>query len=494
MQPFADPNRPFELATPVLRLKSGKDPNAKWVLWPVFAWRVVVPVPKKRKLDLFERAMLGLARAGVTRLTEMANHVKISQDLSALVVQGLQNAALVDPTGRPTARGIKALEELDDDLPDEMRVGFVLTDGFTGKLWPRFLTGDLPLADVELDDKGRPILLSGSPGDPWRDPTFSVLPGVRDSLIRTRPQVGDVLRAAKRHRRQRKLDDLSDDDDFRAVPQMQRVSFIDRIGQSYQMALRVHRHPSGDWMVDDPFGHGEGVDLRARMEERLDKLPGLRNWLAPLIGSGLAATTLGDLRMRAAWAVEARLTLAIRIHADLYALLVAMQRAMFEAEADDAPRDKWDDVLVKAQRATERVFHTTLKQFRRTKSPLHRKLAQADLKYNALQLDTIAADLGFESPLPNSLKSVRRGKVQFAEESGGGSLRPLVVLALLYADVTPEHPLHKCALMHRDLLRRLDALAGARDQAAHDGVDQLSDRVTEHVETVYAATEMLLPQ
>ena len=482
----------FERDTPVLRLNHGKDPRAKWVLWPVLTWRVVAPVPKERKLNLFQRAVLGLARAGVTDFVEIADRLLIAPDLAGLVVLELQNMGLVDREGRPTARGLKMLDDIEEDPPDEARVGHVLSDPYTGKLWPRFLTGDLPVADVALNEDGWPVLLSGTAGDPWTDWTFSILPTSRDTISLARPSARDVLRAAHRHRRQRGFDELDDDRD---VPRLRRVSFVDDRPEPYLLALRVRRHESGDWMVDDPFGHGESVDLRARLEGRLDTQNGLRRWLSPLVGSEGSEPTLGHLQAEAVWKVEERLTLAIRQHSDVRERLVAMRRALLEAELYDAPLDKWDDVLVKAQRAVERALRHLLAPYRDAEAPAFTRLARSDKRFNQRFLDTIAADLGFQSPLPTTLSSVRRGKVQYAERSGSGSLRPLLVLSLLCADQDEDHPLRTTANAHPDLLHRLDGLATARDRAAHDGAQTWPKKVQGHVDTAFATVgSLLLPR
>lgn len=479
----------FERDTPVLRFDQGKVPDVRWVLWPVFAWRVVAPVPKERKLDLFQRAVLGLARAGVCRLSDVSDRLLIALDLAGRVVLDLQNMALLDHAGAPTQRGLKMLDDIEEDPPDEARVGHVLSDALTGKLWPRFLTGDLPVADVEPSEDGWPVLLSGSAGDPWKDRTFCVLPTGRDAVVVTRPGAGDILRAARRHQRQRDLDELDDDRD---VPRLQRVSFVDDRPQPYLLALRVRRHDSGDWMVEDPFGRGEATDLRARLEERLDRHKGLRPWLAPLIGSDPDAPTLGHLQAEAVWKVEERLTLAIRQHDAVQERLVAMQRALLEAESHDAPLDKWDDVLVKAQRAVERALHQVFQSYRDVRPTFCSRLAWSDKDFNQRLLDAVAADLGFRSPLPATLSSVRRGKVQHAEQGGGGSLRPLMVLAMLCADRDEHHPLRRVGRAQPELLHRLDALATARDRAAHDGSATWPQQVNAHVESTYLAIEALL--
>jgi hypothetical protein len=478
----------FDKDTPVLRLNYGKDPSVRWVLWPVFAWRVVAPVLRDRPLNLFQKAVLGLARARVVRAVDVAERLLIAPDLALLALQELQGMGMLDAGGEPSKRGLKTLDDIELDPPEDARVGHVLSDPFTGKLWPRFLSGDLPVADVELDDHDRVVMLSGSAGDPYKDRTFSIYPGHREGVVQARPGARDVLRAARRHSRQRSLDEVEDDRD---VPRLQRVSFVDERPQAYLLALRARRHESGDWLVDDPFGHGEAADLRARIEERLDTHPGLRGWLTPLIGAEGDNPTLAELQREAEWAVEERLTLAIRQHEPVRERLAIMQRALLEASVDDAPMDKWDDVLVKAQRAAERTLHILHGRFQ-ARTPLYGQLAVSDKRFNQALLDKLAAELGYRVPLPDTLSCVRRGKVQDAEQRMSGSLRPLLVLALLSAGRDEAHPLTRAGRAHPDLLDRLDALATARDRAAHDGRTPEPERVNRHVDTTFLLVEQLL--
>ena len=487
MAPF-DSLVSFERDTPVLRLNHGKDPRAKWVLWPVLTWRVVAPVPKERKLNLFQRAVLGLARAGVTQFVEISERLLIAPDLAGLVVLELQNMALVEHDGRPTARGLKMLDDIEEDPPDEARVGHVLSDPFSGKLWPRFLTGDLPVADVELNEDGWPVLLSGTAGDPWTDRTFSILPTSRDTISLARPSARDVLRAARRHRRQRDFDEV---DDERDVPRLRRVSFVDDRPEPYLLALRVRRHESGDWMVDDPFGHGESVNLRARLEERLDTHNGLRPWLSPLVGSEGSEPTLGHLQAEAVWKVEERLTLAIRQHDNVRERLVAMQRALLEAELLDAPRDKLNDVLVKAQRTVERLLKVVFAPYAGPPTPYFEDLGRQH-SHSVERIKRAAAEVGFQG-VPPKLTSIRRQQVRDAERRKG-SLRALLVLNLIVASWRDEHPLRSAAVQQPDLLGRLDALADARNRfGAHDSDTAARvDDVRRHAEAVFIAVDSLL--
>ena len=480
----------FEKDTPVLRLSFGKDPSVRWVLWPVFVWRVVAPVPKERKLNVFQRAVLGLARAGVVRVADVADRLLIAPDLAALVVQELvEHLGLLDYSGKPTKRGLEWLEDLEQEPIDEARVGHVFSEAFTGKLWARFLTGDLPIADTEVNDDGWPMLLSGSAGDPWKDRTFSVLPGARDSVVMARPDVKDVLRVARLHRRQRQREFAEIVDEARDVPHLKRVSFIDDSPQPFLVALRVRRHASGDWVVDDPFGHGESVELRARMEERLDSNNGLRSWLAPLVGSDPNAPALGHLQNEATWKVEERLTIAIREHEVVRGKLVAMQRALLEAESYDAPADKWNDVLVKADGAVMWALRAMHTRYAMARPPFFEDFDRIPVKSRS-PISEAARAIGLATQVPSRILSITRSQVKDAEK-GKGSLRSVMVLSLLAARWNEDHPLRRALKARPDLLQRLDELASDRNPAAHGG-DTAQSIVHRHVATAYDAIEAFL--
>lgn len=487
MASFDSFHRAFDKDTPVLRLNYGKDPDARWVLWPVFVWRVVAPVPKERKLNLFQRAVLGLARAGVVRVKDVHDRLLITEELAGLVALELQQMGLLDFEGKPTKRGFEWLEDIEEEPADEAQVGHVLSDGFNGKLWPRFLTGDLPIADVESNDDGWPVLLSGSAGGPRKDWTFSVLPTGRDGVVVTRPSARDVLRVARLHHRQRDFDEVEDDRD---VPRLQRVSFVDDSPQPFLLALRACRHQSGDWMVDDPFGHGEAVDLRARLEERLDSHRGLRQWLEALVGVDPAAPTLGHLQVEAEWRVEERLTVAIRHHAVVRERLVAMQRALLEAEGHDAPADKWDDVLLKADIAIMWALRVIHQPYAETHTRFFEELDRVPVPSRNPIADA-ARIVGLDREVPSRILSVSRREVMLVEK-GKGNLPSAIALALLAARWNDDHPLRRGIKSHPDLLHRLNDLALARNPAAHGDATRPPLIVHHQVDAVYAAVEALL--
>jgi len=117
MASFASVGPSFEKDTPILRLTLARTPNAKWVLWPVFAWRVVPRCRGDRKLNLFQQAG---ARARPRGCRAPRRRGRLPPDRTrprGLVVLELQNMGLVDHAGALTVRGLKMLDDIEDDRP-----------------------------------------------------------------------------------------------------------------------------------------------------------------------------------------------------------------------------------------------------------------------------------------------------------------------------------------------------------------------------------------
>jgi hypothetical protein len=477
----------------VLRFRLPRVPwlaGPRWLLWPALAWRVVAPSPRPRKLNVLQRAVLGLCVAGTTRAEEIGTRLLIATDLAALIVTELQGNGWLDVRGTCTDAGRRTLEDDESEAVHDQTVGWVFTDPFSGETWPRFHAGELPHANVESPARDRWTLVTGTAGNPRREPAFEVRPRGGEAVRRQQPRPEDVLRAVRAHRRHHAWEDEPVAAD---APVVQRVSFVSELPTACLLAVRTWLAAPGEWRVDDPFGIGDSVRLRRWIEERLDDDHGLHDWLAPVAGGDPEATDPVSLAQAAAWEIETALTIAIRERRAFHERLVAMQRALKEAEVDGSPADKWDDVAVKAQRAAERLFL----ELCNAHSPRTRLTQDRDC--NMALVDQLAAAAGFEAPLPPSLSRVRGGKIEHAAREGSGSLRPLVLLALLGTAGFPEHPLARAARAEPRLLHRLDALASTRDRAAHEGPSHvrraLSERhqpIREGVETVIAATKLLL--
>ena len=87
------------------------------------------------------------------------------------------------------------------------------------------------------------------------------------------------------------------------------------------------------------------------------------------------------------------------------------------------------------------------------------------------------------------------GKVRWAAERGGGSLRPRLIVAILAAYHKLLHPLRAAATSRPQLLLELDHLASMRDESGHaveEGAGPASlDLVIQQTDLAYITIALL---
>lgn len=471
---------------------AGRRPGERMRLlaWPVLLWRALGPEYRRRRLNLFQRAVLGLLLAGRRTATEIAERLVLHRDFVALILVQLASLGLLDASHRPIPdRSAKALAD-DDDFDSDLVVGRVVSDPFSGQLWPRFVEREFTLTEVEVNAKGWPEVVSGSAGAPRRESAFVVAMPDRPHV--EPPRADAILWATRQHRRG--YDEQQGD----ALPptRLAGARCLDVKPEHALVLLRV-RVSSGEWTVDDPVDVGEHpffqrmIDQRINDERKSGQASALSNWLVPRLEE--ADPTLGSLQATARRAAEDRLPqLATCRDGLLRERIFAMQRARLEAELIDSPADKHDDVAVKAQQALEHVVAAILRSDRH-KSDVTR-LHKEDEALNKQLYEACAHVCGFETPLPKTLVGARAGKVRHAFESREGSLRPLVLAALLGASARETHPFRSASRRCPGLLGVLDSVASARDPAAHGGKNSRQQDAVDVVEHTYQALEALLPE
>ena len=102
----------FDRTSPIVHLEPTAKPldwrqGRRWILWPVLAYRVYVPQPAPERLNLFQRSVLSLCRAGVTRATDIAERLALDRNLAAYVVNELMDMGLLDRRGELSARAFR---------------------------------------------------------------------------------------------------------------------------------------------------------------------------------------------------------------------------------------------------------------------------------------------------------------------------------------------------------------------------------------------------
>lgn len=507
----------FQLDSPVLyfgpRLPKGvRFTQRRFVLWPALMYRVVAPEVRDREINVLQKAVLGLCRAGITVPQRIGDRLKIHRDLATLIIAELLQRGLIRADGLPSQAG----EELFQAETLDMRppvTGHVFQDPWSGDLWPRFVKR-LDFAELERGESGFPDLMLGTRGKPRRERAFMCRPGA--DAVPPAPDVRQILRATRRYKaalRNSELVEVDDDDatvDVDVGPALERVSMVDDSPVPVFLATFVYLvegEMSADWHACDPFGLGENTMLRRAIARELPNQSGLREVLEGLLGDSLDSRAaeqqkwISEVRALAVANVERRLTVNARDLPEFDAL-VELEMGCVEAEylGDRCPEQRLRDLLGAARRVLESVFRTIAGRFPpgtvwrqvylSDKSGKSRPVQ--DMAYVERVYEEHAKRLGFRIPLPAAISRTRPNHLKAACYESGWRLRGAIVASMMAASSQPEHPLAVVAARHPDLIGELDRIASLAGDAIHAGGRALDfTSVSEVVESVYRAVAVL---
>lgn len=460
-------------------------PKVRWsqrqyLLYPVRMYRVVAPRVASRKVNILEKAVLGMCRAGITEAAKIGHHLDIGKDLTALIISQLADRDYVDSRGNLTQKGQKVLED-ETFIAQDATAGFIFQDPWTGDLFPRFAERE-EYAEVRFNGSGWPELILGTTGKPIYQKVF--LPRDVRNTVEPRPTPMEIINAVRQHERTLKnVSRIKDDDDdtwvLEKVPALDRVAFIDEEPTDLWLATCIYVSEDlsngNAWNTCDPFGLGDSPWLLRKLEKHLKNqtIQGLEEWLLNMLGDQRKEqfNNLDDWLTRAdreaCLQVENKLTPAIRRWEELFDDLVALERLYIEAEEVTDCKillGKLEDILTKSQKVAERLLKM-LQQDYPTKGKADRLSDRREL--NRQPLNDYAKNAGFRQPLPPGLLSVDRNSIRKAADYGNGSLRALMLATLLATPDNSTHPLRLAAQQYPDLLDLLDELAEKRNAAAH---------------------------
>lgn len=473
----------------------------KYFLYPVRMYRVVAPRLSSRKVNILEKAVLGMYRAGITEAIEISQHLDIGKDLTALILTQLTEQQYIDLRGNLTQRGKRILED-ETWITQDAIAGFIFQDPWLGDLFPRFVERE-EYVDTRLNDKGYPDLILGTTGKPNYLSAF--LPQVKKTIER-QPSPTEIIDAVHQHRRTlRNISSIKADDEdwvFERIPNLDRVSFIDEEPRDLWLATYIYvpeDFSSTDlWNVCDPFGLGDSPWLLRKLEKhRKDKtISGLESLISSMLNEQQKQVFQNfdewfDLTSRnAEFKVANKLTSAIRGYSELFEYFVAVERAYIEATelTQSNPKravTKLEDISRNLQKAAECLFKIIRNDFP-TKN-LGKRLPESQKEVQST-LNAYAKNAGFYSPLPNKLLNFSKNDISRTANSGNGSLRSLILASLLATPDNTAHPLRLMAHKFPDLLANLDKLADIRNAGAHaSGQDQIYElsEIEEYLNTVY---------
>jgi hypothetical protein len=470
-----------------LRFDARRPPGGRPFLWPVRVWKVLYPTKRVLKLNLFQQAILGLARARCQDSSEMATLLGLDRELVVFIIatQLIPNGWMTT-LGAVTTQGERVLEET-QDASEEVRMGYAYQDAISGNWLPRF-TEELPEIEARrIDERGYPIFLrdldSGKEDRPFRLNHF------RDGAL----DMGALFDAFERYRtdhdhaKQR-------DDELPTRVRIESLSFVEDSAQPMWLWTWIFPDEAGPqpWLVADPFGLQQAASwLRKPLQEVLPRNEGLARYIADAVGETRsnelsAEEWLRSLENQIDLTVLADYSWSGKVPAISGYLTSVLRRSALLASQDKTWQEDLTSLLIETHNLAESVFQWLLKRFpvdvRRLPDRSQDKNWTKDLASEILRTLPAAqlTDDTVRRLASQNLREIRNALVR-----GNSSLKALMFAALLSTIEHSTHPLKDLAPQALALDRILDMADARNRKAGHAGGDKISkDEAMEYADFV----------
>jgi hypothetical protein len=459
-----------------LRFDVRRPPGGCPFLWPVRVWKVLYPTKCVLKLNLFQQAILGLARARCQDGSEMAELLGLDRELVAFIIATqLIPKGWMTTLGAVTLQGERVLEDA-QDASEEIRMGYAYQDAISGNWLPRF-TEALPEIEAKrIDERGYPIFLrdldSGKEDRPFR------LNHLRESSL----DMGALFDAFERYRtdhdhaKQR-------DDDLPTRVRMDSLSFVEDFAQPMWLWTWIFPDEAGPqlWLVSDPFGLQQAASwLRKPLQEVLPRNDGAARYIADAIGKTRSNDLSAEEWLRS---LDNRIDLALLTDynwSGKMPLVAGYLTSVLRRNALLAAQDKnWQEdltsLLIETHNLAESVFQWLLKKFpvdvRRLPDKSQDKNWTKDLASEILRTLPVAqlTDDTVRRLASQNLREIRNALVR-----GNSSLKALMFAALLSTVEHTTHPLKDISAQSLALDRILDMADARNRKAGHAGGERIS--------------------
>ncbi len=444
-------------------------------LWPVRVWKVLYPTKRVLKLNLFQQAILGLARARCQDSSEMAELLGLDGELVAFIIatQLIPNGWMTT-LGAVTPQGERVLEEA-QDASEEVRMGYAYQDAISGYWLPRF-TEELPEIEAKrIDERGYPIFLrdldSGKEDRPFRLNHF------RESAL----DIGALFDAFERYRtdhdhaKQR-------DDELPTRVRIESLSFVEDSAQPMWLWTWIFPDEAGPqpWLVADPFGLQQAASwLRKPLQEVLPRNDGVARYIANAVGETRSNDLSAEEWLRS---LENQIDLTLLADyswsrkvplVDGYLASVLRRRALLAGQERSWQEDV-TSLLIETHNLAESVLQWLLKAYPADIRRLPHWKDQRDWKDGEAQYYLQFFNLScLTDEVIKRLSEQRLDQVRTAAKRGSSSLKALLFAGLLGTVDQVGHPFLNLSADELRLSRLLDMADARNKKAGHSGGEKI---------------------
>lgn len=491
-----------------------KRKDHEYLLWPAWMFHAVAPRVRSRRLNVIQKAVLGLCRSGVSSSDQIAKPLGLHSDLASFICEELRQKGMLHANLAITDRGTETLLEETIDSHDSV-AGYIFSDPWSGKLWPRFVE-TLDYCEVSDTDESNSKIEFGSTGSPFSRQALRVASNAFDWP--PTPASSEIVRAALSHRRMLRNGSQSADEEnplsssTSVTEDISRASLVTERPEPVFLLTFVYcpslDSSDGEWHAADPFGLGSSPALRRHIERQMQTDKALASKVRKTIGKSLHENLANyrewteRIRQDAALSLDSLFGFGIRRLLG-YEDLLAIETAKHQSEylGGDISQGNIRQTLTYGRRALEALLVQVAKTFplkgiwKQTYASLGgRFLPISDRAFLESKFNAAAGAVGFTTPLPESLLGVKPSHIRSVCDYGEAwRLRALFMATLLAARDCAEHPFRLAAADSPGIPTDFETIAAAAGEAAHHSSDLLgSEQINAFVETVYNLIKLLI--
>lgn len=458
------------------------------LLVPLLAWKVLAPGRNARNVNLFQKTILKLIRAGVVHSSEIADHMALDPELVKFIIAAqLQPNGLLDKSFKLTS---EAEEALDDGIIGgrELSMAYLFQEPWSGKLLPRIANALETIEPDKFDDKGFPTFLC-SRGEGKYEKPFCL----KATKLPDAPDTGAIFEALERAETAR-FNSLQVGGDW-AESQVTFSRGYELLEERPIQVLAwcyVKKANNGEvpWLASDPFGYFPAADyMRELLNERLEKDQFLAGRVARLfnIEYGTSADLQATIEQN-----EEQLRLELLAEWPWLSGYPQLERyvgsllRLSKANISNGDKCRSEDIeseCITAQKVAECLIKILLKKYsgKQVCNLLNSNERYGKGNKDRKPLDWIARRTlydnlevtGLNKDESKALASVESWGLIRAIERQEGSLKSLLAGALLTSYCHSTHPFIALENRSPEWIRKLLDLADLRNKAGHASDDQL---------------------
>ncbi|MEU6035972.1 hypothetical protein ABZ801_11230 [Actinomadura sp. NPDC047616] len=465
------------------------------VAFPAWAHRVTAPVMPRRRLDLFERVVLGLCQAGIREPASIAERIRLHPRLCSHIMDQAVDQGLLDRDGELTHEGRRALRT--GTLAEEVTwsVCHVFQAPGSGELWPRtaeqltnahVIGRDAATVRLQFGTRGRPdtaeALVLRPPGD--EEAAGPLRPGAAQIIEVARlDRVARRVHQVREFERREKLasaalpDEMSEPagdprlaPDGTEGPELSRVAFVDEPEPVLVVGF-AEAAPGGALRCHDPFGAGTNAMFQELMEAsaRADAELADRIRRVTTRETEQVAHRYREAKRDARAGIEAALVAefgaGIRDDPGVLDLISEIDLDTMEGEGPGA--------LERVAQNSYRLYEILFRKLVDAYPPPTERLtgARRTAEYNRAVIEESAHRIGLRSVPALFHTDLVGAAARLNRPDANLYVKDAAPLCLLAAHDNADHPLRRLAARRPDLLSALATLGGLRNRAAHAGRD-----------------------